>query len=57
MEAEILQKSITRQSWDEFVERVQFNVWSVSKEYVDKIIASMPRRILKLNETYLEVEV
>ncbi|XP_028403948.1 uncharacterized protein LOC114526537 [Dendronephthya gigantea] len=45
MEAEILQKNIIHQSWDEFVERVKLNIWSVSQEYVDKTIASMPRRI------------
>ncbi|CAB3978201.1 Transposable element Tcb1 transposase [Paramuricea clavata] len=45
IEAEILQKNVIYQSWDEFVERVKFNIWSVSQEYVDKTIASMPRRI------------
>ena len=46
MEAEILEKNITHQSWDEFVDRVKFNIWSVSRqEYVDKTIGSMSRRI------------
>ena len=45
MEAEILQKNIVHHSWDEFVERVKYNIWSVSKEYVDKTISSMPKRI------------
>ena len=44
MEAEILEKNITHQSWDEF-DRVKFNIWSVSREYVDKTIGSMSRRI------------
>ena len=45
MEAEILEKNIIHQSWDEFVDRVTFNIWSVSQDYVDKTIASMARRI------------
>ena len=45
IEAEILEKNIIHQSWDEFVERVKFHMWSVSQEYVDKTIASMPNRI------------
>lgn len=45
MEAKILQKNIVYQSWDEFVERVKFNIWSVSQEYVNKTIVSMPMRI------------
>ena len=45
MEAEILQKNIIHQSWDELVERVKFNILSVSQQYVNKTIASMPRRI------------
>ena len=45
MEAEILQKNIVHHSWDEFVERVKYNIWSVSREYVDKTISSMPKRI------------
>ena len=45
MEAEILEKNIIHQSWDEFVDRVKFNIWSVSQDYVDKTIASMARRI------------
>ena len=45
IEAEILQQNIMHQSWDEFVERVKFHVWSVSQEYVDKTIASMPKRV------------
>ena len=32
MEAEILEKNITYQSWDEFVDRVKFNIWSVSQD-------------------------
>ena len=45
MEAEILEKNITHQSWDEFVDRVKFNIWLVSREYVDKTTGSMSRRI------------
>ena len=45
IEAEILEKNIIYQSWDEFVQRVKFHLWSVSQEYVDKTIASMPNRI------------
>ena len=45
MEAEILEKNITHQSWDEFVDRVKFNIWLVLQEYVDKTIGSMSRRI------------
>ena len=32
IEAEILEQNIIHQSWDEFVERVKFCVWSVSQE-------------------------
>ena len=41
----ILQKNNIYQSWDEFVKSVKFNIWSFSQEYVDKTIASMPRKI------------
>ena len=47
-EAEILQKNIIHQSWDEFVERVKFHIWSVSKEYVNKTVGSMPNRIKEI---------
>ena len=45
IEAEILEKNVIHQSWDEFVDRVKFNIWSVLQDYVDKTIASMARRI------------
>ena len=45
IESEILQRNILYQSWEEFVQRVKFHVWSVSQEYVNKTIASMPNRI------------
>ena len=32
IEAEILEQNKIHQSWDEFVERVKFHVWSVSRE-------------------------
>ena len=32
IEAQILEQNIIHQSWDEFVERVKFHVWSVSRE-------------------------
>ena len=48
IEAEILQKNIIHQSWDEFVERVKFHIGSVSKEYVNKTVGSMPNRIKEI---------
>ena len=48
IEAEILQKNIMHQSWDEFVERVKFHIWSVSKEYINKTVGSMPNRIKEI---------
>ncbi len=32
IEAEILEQNKIHQSWDEFVEKVKFHVWSVSRE-------------------------
>ena len=48
IEAEILQKNIIYQSWNEFVERVKFHIWSVPKEYINKTVGSMPNRIKKI---------
>ena len=48
IEAEILQKNIIYQSWDEFVERVKFHIWSVPKEYINKTVGSMPNRIKEI---------
>ena len=48
IEAEILQKNIIHQSWDEFLERVKFHIWSVSKEYINKTVGSMPNRIKEI---------
>lgn len=45
LDAEVKQKNINRETWDQFVDRVKRNIWSVSKEYIDKTIASMPHRI------------
>ena len=48
IEAEILQKNIIHQSRDELVERVKFHIWSVSKEYINKTVGSMPNRIKEI---------
>ena len=52
IEAEILEKNIIHQSWDEFVQKVKFHVWSVSQEYIDKTIASMPKRVKDIIKLY-----
>lgn len=51
MEAEVKEKNIIRQTWDEFVNRVKFNIWSISREYIDKTIVSMPNRIKEVHQT------
>ena len=45
LEGEIKAKNLTRQMWEEFVDRVKRNVWSMSTEYIDKTLTSMPNRI------------
>ena len=45
LDAEVKRKKISHEKWDEFVDRVKRNIWSVDKEYIDKTIASMSRRI------------
>lgn len=45
LDAEVKQKNINRETWDQFVDRVKRNICSVSKECIDKTIASMPHRI------------
>ena len=45
LEGEIKAKNLTRQMLEEFVDRVKRNVWSMSTEYIDKTLTSMPNRI------------
>ena len=43
--AEVKDKNITNETWDDFVSRVTRNIWSVPKDYINKTIASMPVRL------------
>ena len=45
LEGEVKEKNITHETWDEFVARVKRNIWSMPIDYIDKTIASMPKRI------------
>ena len=45
LEGEVKEKNITHETWDEFVARVKRNIWSLPIDYIDKTIASMPKRI------------
>ena len=45
LEGEVKKKNITRETRDEFVARVKRNIWSLPIDYIDKTIASMPKRI------------
>ncbi len=42
--AEVKDKNITNETWDDFVSRVTRNIWSAPKDYIDKTIASMPEK-------------
>ena len=43
--AEVKDKNISNETWNDFVCRVTRNIWSVPKNYIDKTIASMSVRV------------
>ena len=44
----MLKENVIYQSWDDLVDRVKLNIWSISKEYIDDTIASMPKRLKEI---------
>lgn len=51
IEAQVRKNNITHQTWDEFCSAVKYNIWSTSKEYIDKTISSMPKRLKHIVKT------
>ena len=45
LQREAREKNITNQSWDVFKQSVQYHIWSMSKEVIDKTIDSRPTRL------------
>ena len=41
-------RGITKETWDEFVNRVQSTIFSIPNSYIDKTIESMPKRIKRI---------
>lgn len=50
MEVEVKENNIIRETWDQFVNRVRLNIWSIPRQYIDKTIASMPKRIKEITQ-------
>ncbi len=46
----VKENRIEQESWDEFVTRIEQNIYSTPKDYIDKTIASMPKRIKNVIE-------
>ena len=43
-----IKKSIKKETWDEFANRVRSTIFSISNSYIDKTIKSMPKRIKQI---------
>ena len=41
IEAQVQENNIVHQTWDQFKQIVQYNIWSTSKDVIDKTIRSM----------------
>jgi transposase len=46
----VKENRIEQESWDDFVTRIKQNIYSTPKDYIDKTIASMPKRIKNVIE-------
>ncbi len=46
--AQIKESNVTRQTWDEFKQMIQYNIWSTSRNVIDKTISSMFKRLTEL---------
>lgn len=51
LEGQIKEKNVTHQTWEEFKQAVQYNIWSTSKEVIDKTISSMTNRLQQIVKT------
>lgn len=50
IQAKVKQEQITHQTWDEFVSMVKQTIWSTPRDYIDKTISSMPKRLKQIVE-------
>ena len=46
--AQIKESNVTRQTWDEFKQMIQYNIWSTSRNVIDKTISSMFKRLTEI---------
>ena len=49
--AQIKESNVTRQTWDEFKQMIQYNIWSTSRNVIDKTISSMSKRLAEIVNT------
>ena len=48
LEAHVKENNITYQRWEQFKEMVWYNIWSMSKDVIDKIISSVMKRLQEI---------
>ena len=51
IEAQVKENNITHQTWEEFKQAVQYNIWSTSKDVIDKTITTMTKRLQEIVQT------
>lgn len=51
LKAQVKENNVTQQTWEEFKQAVQYNIWSTSKDVIDKTISSMTKRLQKIVKT------
>ena len=51
IEAQVKENNIVHQTWDQFKQIVQYNIWSTSKDLIDKTIRSMNNRLHEIVKT------
>ena len=51
LEAQVKENNITHQTWEEFKQAVLYNIWSTSKDVIDKTISTMKKRLQGIVQT------
>lgn len=52
IDAQVRANNVTHQTWDEFKQAVQYNIWSTSKDLIDKTISTMQKRLQQIVKTH-----
>ena len=51
IETQVKENNVVHQTWEQFKQMVQYNIWSTSKDLIDKTICSVNKRLHEIVKT------